>query len=568
MRPRFAALPLLAAIAGAGAVTPSAATAATEYPVQLCDAGTAAAGIWAATGPLTANVRGIECPGAGNEPTQLPATGNRGVFVLQHPAGTIGSAGDPSSSFTLTVPADLSVTGGGIAYRGGADSAAWRAFVQADGNTLAGCFPNATGTPDACAYDYVRVFFASAASPSIPAGTRTLTVGLTCSSLRANGAPNSGCAGSNPSTGNRAYSAITSGALTVSDATPPTGSATIEQARPDGQAAQWTRSSDLRIRVAGAALSDVGRGVCGARLQVAGASPSSTPLKEWAVTPNTSAFRQCDGLAPDGLYDLSAGRREGIQQVELVATDGTTLSSNRTVVATGTIRTDDSPPSIDATGLPATGAPRAMVKVRPAVSDGLSGVASTSTTAAGQGGDALPVDGDGNVTLPASGTVNVTTSATDTVGNTTAATRTVTVQAPPSGAGDPPPANGSGTTPPPSTGTSPGSTPGTTPTAPGTTTPKPAGCAAAKRSTVAAAQWATKTRRLSLSGCRYGHQKLRAQLQVRRGRRTLTRTYTVTGRSATWRRTGRTTSGDLPRRVRLLLPGGRHSTWRTVKRAR
>lgn len=567
MRLRLAVLPVLAAVAGAA--QPSSAAAATEFPVQLCDARTAAAGIWSPTGPLTGNVRGIECPGAGNEPTQLPATGNRGVFVLQHPAGTISSAGDPSSAFTLTVPSEFTVTGGGFAYRGGADSAAWRAFVRADGQTLAGCFPNATGTPDACAYDFVRIFFASTASPSIPAGTRTLTVGLTCSSVRANGAANSGCAGSDPNTGNRAYSAITGGALSVSDANAPTGTASLTQTRTDGQPAQWTRSSDLRFRVSGASLADVGRGVCGARLQPAGAAASSPPLKEWTVAPNTSAFRQCDGLAPDGLYDLSAGRREGVQQVELVATDGTTLASNRTVVATGTIRTDDTGPSIDAAGLPASGAPGARIKVQPAVADGLSGLASTTTAAADQGGSPIAIADDGTLTLPASGTVTVTTNAADTVGNTTSSARSIAVDAPGAGTPPPPPPPPPSTTP-----TVPGT--GTTPT-PGTTTPKPptspTGCAAAKRSSVSTARWSRRTRRLQLQGCRVRRQKLRVELRLTRsGRttkgRTITRRYTLTGSGVTWRRTLRTRAGETPRSLRLLITGARPTAFRAVTRTR
>lgn len=550
----------------AAAAVPAAAHAATDYSVSLCATGTSAANVWSATGTLTSNVRGVECAAGSGEPSPNPATGPRGVFVLQHPGGgPVSSAGDPESALTLTVPGDLQVTGGTAFYRGGVDSAAWRAFLRADTTTIAGCFANATSGPDSCAYDYTTVFFSNASQPQIPAGTRTLTVGLRCASVRANGATNTGCAGSNPATGNSAYSAVVGGSINVSDTAAPTGTATLTETRPDGTAAEWTRSADLRLRISSSTLADVGRGVCGARLAPTGAELSSTPLQAWTATQDPAQFRQCTGISADGLYDLSGGRREGVQQLQLTATDSTTLSGNRTTIATTTVRTDDSPPTITWTSLPETVAGGTMLRITPDVADGLSGVSSQATTAVDQNGQPVAIANDGSATIAAGATVTITTTATDQVANTTTVTRTIRGTSP---AADPPPTTSTTTTTTTPTSTTPATGP-STPPAPKPATPASpsSSCSKAKSSSITTATWSRKTRRLTSSGCRTAYERLRIQLQVRHGKRHLTRTYALSGTTATWKRTLRTRAGETPLRARILRPKAKRTAWRTIHRS-
>lgn len=545
------------------AAAPAAAHADTNYSVSLCATGTSTASVWSATGALTGNVRGVECSAGSGEPSPNPATGPRGVFVLQHPTGgPVSSAGDPESAVTLTVPNQLQVTGGTAFYRGGVDSAAWRAFLRADTTTIAGCFANATTGPDSCAYDYTTVFFSRTAQPQIPAGTRTLTVGLRCASVRVNGAANSGCAGSNPATGNSAYSAIVGGSLNVSDAAAPTGSAALAQTRPDGTTAEWTRSPDLRLRISSSALDDVGRGVCSARLAPAGAELSSTPLQAWSATPDSSRFRQCTGISTDGLYDLSPGRREGVQQLQLTATDSTTLAGNRTTIATTTVRTDDSPPTISWSAVPETVPGGTTLRIVPDVSDGLSGVSSQSTTAVDQGGQQVVIAGDGTATIAAGATVTITTTATDQVANTTTASRTIRGTTPEPGT---PPATGGAGTPAPAPAPAAPPNP-STPGAPKPPSPTTSSCAKAKSSSITTASWSRKTRRLATTGCRTGRERLRLQLQVRRGKRVLTRTFSLAGTTPGWKRTVRTRAGETPLRARVLRQKSKRTSWRTVRR--
>jgi len=561
-----------AATLAAALCAASTATAATPYTVAICTQTTGSAGLWTATGSLSANLRGVECPASSGEPNYNPAAGNRGVFVLPHEgSNVISSAGDPFAGYRLVVPSSLSLTGGTVNHRGGSDSQAWRSWIKANDTIVAGCYPGATSGSDACAYDTGIFYFSRQATAQIPAGTSSLTVGLQCVSVRANGNPNSGCASTAPTITNTAYSAVTGGSLNVSDATAPTGTGSVAQVDAAGNTKTWTRSADARVRVKTGSIDDVGRGVCSARLERTDGDGLTPPLGTWSVTPTTDRWRQCDGLAVDQVTNVSSGWTQGVRDVRLILSDATpaTAGTNRTTIATATVRTDDTAPYVAFDGVPTSAAGGTRVKVSPTVSDALSGVQSSTLTATTPSGP-VTIEND-EITVPAGQTVTLTATATDGVGLTSTATRQITgtttpVEPDPGTPGPGPTPNPPATTP---TTPAPPTTTPTTPTTPAPPTkPKPTGCAAAKRSAVSLSRWSRRTRRLQLQGCRVSRQKLRAEVRLTRRGRTITRRYSLAGTGTTWKRTLRTRAGETPRTVRLVPTGARATARRTITRTR